>query len=142
MVKTKKVAAQEVHRQIEQQAGERVVREVRHIASIEVGRAVRQGDIYIHRVHGKHPHGKSRKSRQLAIGETRGSRHIAEAPAQVFEASTRPEWCGERTFLGPVIVAEERFLVTHPEHAHVSLPCGTYQVTHQTDARTLERVQD
>ena len=71
-------------------------------------------------------------------------RHVAEAPAQVFEGTTLPPRCGERTFLGPFFIVPEgdRGPVTHPEHDHFDLPPGCYQVTHQMDARTLDRVQD
>lgn len=134
--------AEQIHAQIETEAKAQAVPGVRCIDKIAIGKAVRQGDIYLHRVTATHPRGAACKSRQLAIGETRGSRHVVEATAQVFEGVAAPGWCQRRTLLGPLVVAETRFLVTHPEHAHMSLPPGTYQVTHQMDARTLQRVQD
>src|SRR5205085_2372667 len=112
------------------------------IEKIDVGCVVRQGDIYIHAVDSDHKHGEKSKSRQLALGETMGSRNVAEASAHVYAGTTLPEWCDRRTFLGPLVKAKKRFVVTHPEHAHVSLPAGEYQVTHQMDARTMARVQD
>lgn len=130
------------HAEIERLAKVNAKPEVRFIEKIAVGCVVRQGDIYIHAVEATHQRGKRLKSRQLAIGETMGSRHIAEAPASVFAGTTRPEWCDQRTFLGPLVKSKARFVVTHPEHAHVSLPPGEYQITHQMDARTMARVQD
>lgn len=132
----------QAHEEIERLAKANAAPEVRRIKDIAVGKVVRQGDIYLHRVDADHPKGKARKDRQLALGTTMGSRHVAESPAKVFEGAAAPTWCDQRTFLGPLIVAEKRFTVTHPEHAHVCLPAGTYQVTHQMDARTMERVKD
>lgn len=134
--------AVEVYGRIEREAAEKAVQEIRTIKDIEIGKSVRQGDIYIHRIADDHPHGKASKSRQLAIGNTPGSRHIAEAPSKVFAGVKAPDYCRQGTFLGPLVVSTERFTVSHPEHAHVSLPAGAYQVTHQMDAMTMQRVKD
>lgn len=134
--------AAEAHATIERLAKEKAVAEMRVVEAIAVGKVVRQGDIYIHRVNDDHVRGAQTEGRQLAMGQSTGSRHVAEAPAQVFEGIKAPEWCAFRIFLGPVIEAKDRFVVTHPEHAHVSLPAGVYQVTHQMDARTGKRVVD
>lgn len=136
------LSAVEVHGRIEREGREKAVHEMRHIKSLEVGQVMRQGDIYIHAVNPKHPCGKKLKSRQLAIGETQGSRHVAESPCTVFEGTTLPEWCREGTFLGPLVKSGKRFTVSHPEHAHVSLPAGCFQITHQMDAASRQRVQD
>jgi hypothetical protein len=138
---TKLMSAVEAHETIVREAKERAVQEVRRIDAIKPEQVVRQGDIYIHRVPDAHPRGKT-AARQLALGNTQGSRHVAEAPSKVFVGTTLPIGCQPRTFLGPLVESDERFTVTHPEHAHVSLPAGTYQVTHQMDARSLQRVQD
>ena len=115
----------------------------RHVHQIQVGQAVRQGDVYLVRVPDTHPHGATLAGRQLAIGTTRGSRHVAEAPAQVFAGTTAPQGL-VNPLLGPCVVVPEgeRAIVTHPEHAHVSLPAGVYQVTHQLNPRTQQRVSD
>ena len=134
--------ATEAHAEIQRLATEKAVPEVRFIDRIDIGKVVRQGDVYVHAVAENHPKGKEAKSRQLAIGTTQGSRHVAEAPSSVYEGTAAPEWCGQTTFVGPRIVSQERFTITHPEHAQVSLPPGHYQVTHQLDAKTLQRVQD
>src|SRR5690349_22119109 len=111
----------EAHDHIMEDAAAKVSTEVRHIAKMEIGKLVRQGDVYLHRVDAKHGHGPKTQNRQLAIGTTNGSRHIAEAPAEVFEGTAAPEWATRGTFLGPLIKASERFTISHPEHAHVSL---------------------
>ena len=128
--------------EIAEKANEAAINSPRIVHKIEVGQGVRQGDIYIWRVADNHAHGRKAKSRQLALGNTQGSRHIAEVPAKVFDGTTLPEWCDRRTFMGPCIESESRFTVSHPEHAHVELPPGRYQITHQMDARTMERVRD
>jgi hypothetical protein len=64
-----------------------------------------------------------------------------EGAAEVYLGTTPPEWA-KRALLGPMFRLFSRGTVTHPEHAHISLPAGTYQVTHQMDARTLQRVRD
>ena len=115
--------------------------EIRHIESMEISQVVRQGDVYLHRVKDKHKRGAIRTSRQLAPGVTMGSRHVAEGDVTIYEGTTDPPKT-TRLEIGPVIVALDRFTVTHPEHAHYSLPSGTYQVTYQLDPRTNQRVQD
>lgn len=127
---------------IEREAVANKVAETRVVKTIDVGQVVRQGDIYVHRVAAAHKRGRALTDRQLAVGATQGSRHVAEAPARVFEGTTAPEWCQPGALLGPCVVARRRLTISHPEHAHLSLPAGTYQVTHQRDARTGGRVQD
>ena len=117
----------------------------RVLTEFPVGKFVRQGDIYIHRVVGGHPCGKETKDLQLAQGNSMGSRHIAKGKkVKVFTGTTLPATCKEqRTFLGPLIVADGPFVVEHPEHAHIEIGvAGCYQVTHQMDAMTGDRVID
>ena len=124
------------------QTAQNNVHEERFIKVFAIGKCVRQGDIYIHRVNDDHKCGKELKINQLAHGTSKGSRHVAESPAICFEGIKAPDYCNANTFLGPLIKSEQRFIVSHPEHADFSLPAGCYQVTHQMDARTLERVRD
>lgn len=127
--------------QVEAAAAER--QDVRDFTRAEVGQAARQGDIYLHRVADDHPRGKRTPGHQLALGNTQGSRHVAEGDCEVLEGTERPSWCELGTFLGPlVVVGEDGATVTHPEHAHVALGPGCYQVTHQMDAATRDRVAD
>lgn len=117
------------------------VQETRRIKGMKVGQIVRQGDIYIHMVKDTHPHGKRSKNHQLAMGNTQGSRHIAPVEAEVYEGKKSPEWA-PNALLGPLFKLFKRATVTHPEHAHIDLETGCYQVTHQLDLKTLERVKD
>lgn len=141
-MKKKVLTAEEAHVEIERTAKEKAVQEIRTIEKIERGQFVRQGDIYIHRVYDDHPRGAKLESHQLALGDSTGSRHIAEAPADCFTGIRPPGGGDVQAFLGPLIVSLERFTVTHPEHAHFSLPAGTYQVVHQLDGRTRQRAID
>lgn len=135
---TNAVEAQEL---IQEKAKELAVQDKRTVLKMEVGQVVRQGDIYIHCVSPEHRRGAELKTRQLAMGESMGSRHIAEGAAKTYQGIQAPGWA-ETDLLGPCIVAELPFTVSHPEHAHIDLPAGVYQVTHQMDARTRKRVID
>lgn len=117
--------------------------EKRVVTSIEIGCAVRQGDIYLTRIPDGAARGKELQDRQLAPGTSQGSRHVvAGEGVRVFAAAgPRPE-LARGALLGPIVVAEQTFTVTHPEHAHFELPAGTYQCSFQMDPRTLARVED
>lgn len=130
--------------------------EVRVLRRVEIGATViHQGDVYLHPVADDHPRGKAMPGeRQVAVGNTIGSRHLAEGEnVKLFEGKklppgfSTPEWAKELTqeqingiFLGPVVTGATR--LSHPEHAHHCFPEGTYQVTYQGDPRTAERVRD
>lgn len=123
--------------------------EVRTARRIEIGHAIHQGDVYLHRVADDHPRGKELGSRQVAVGTTVGSRHVVEGDGvKVFAGQKlppgveEPAWVQQGSILGPVVVAEGPFNLTHPEHAHHALPKGTYQVTYQADFATQQRVLD
>ncbi len=132
---------QKAHQEVTETAERNASPEVRKIDGMKIGEAVRQGDIYLHMVKDDHARGAATKNRQLAIGDTQGSRHILAGEAEVFEGTKAPEWA-PNALLGPLFRLFKRATVTHPEHAHVDLEPGCYQVTHQMDARTLERVKD
>lgn len=114
---------------------------VRIVDEIEIGQAIRQGDIYVHCVSSDHPHGDKLNTSQLAEGNSKGSRHIAESPSVTYQGTIAPPTCST-TLIGPLIKSDKPFWISHPEHANFYLPPGTYQVTHQLDARTLKRVKD
>jgi hypothetical protein len=124
-----------------QAAAEQACPDTRVIRTIEVGQAIRQGDIYVTRVADKRiAHGGETAERQLAPGTSRGSRHCVAGAVSVYRPVP-----GDGQLAGPLIVALERFKVTHPEHAHFSLPPGTYRVTYQRDfnrEREVVRVSD
>lgn len=128
--------------------------ELRMVRVFEVGQHARQGDIYLRYLGPKMTSelkkklasrmGEETTNMQLAPGTNKGSRHIL-APSggtcTVYApAKGRPE------IEGPVFMTTERIVVTHPEHAHVSIPSGVYEVTFQVDHREEEakqrRVQD
>ena len=134
--------ATEALARVEREANEKHVTEVRRVARMEVGQVARQGDIYLHRVAKDHAKGRRIEERQLARGVTTGSRHVADAPAKIYEGTTRPAWCRDGTLLGPVVESSRRVVVTHPEHAWLDLPAGCYQVTYQRDERTGAAVRD
>lgn len=124
--------------------------EVRVVRRLEVGQVVQQGDVYLHRVAAEHPRGKrvGAGSVQIALGTGNGARHMAEGAVQVFAGSRLPEGVSApmdvrpEEILGPVIVADEPWRLTHPEHPHHRLPAGCYQVTYQYDPQTMRRVAD
>ena len=116
---------------------------------IEIGHCIHQGDVYCHRVDDNHPKGKriGDTAVQIALGTGNGARHVAEG-AEVYQGVKLPNWVTPpmdveaSEITGPVIVASESFLITHPEHAAHQLPAGAYQVTYQYDPRTMRRVAD
>lgn len=118
------------------EAAESSPADVRFIRTMQIGDVARQGDVYCMRVADDVGRGKETAERQLAPGTTKGSRHVVVGEVRVFEPARR----GEQ--VGPIVVAEQRFVVEHPEHAHFSLPAGTYQVGYQLDYQTRRRVAD
>lgn len=129
------------------------------VADCKVGSCpAHQGDVYVHRVADNHPRGGPLGTNQVAVGDTIGSRHVAVgSQLQVFKGQQlpsyfrKPKWAVDNglsdeavraIFLGPVVVAGETWCLEHPEHAHHTMPPGTYQVTYQADARSRERVRD
>lgn len=122
---------------------------VRVTRRIEIGSVVHQGDVYIVRVADNFPRGNELGTRQVAVGNTIGSRHIAEGVGVTVYAGTQlpnfvkaPEWCRAGDMQGPVVVATATWTLTHPEHAHHQIPAGTFCVINQADFATRQRVQD
>lgn len=140
MSATTTITAIEAHTQVTEGA-RKSSKERRVLRALKVGQVVRQGDIYLHRVPDDHPHGQELETRQLAEGTTQGARHLVESGARIYEGTTTPPGC-DVPFLGPLVRARTRLLVSHPEHAEMDLPRGTYQVTHQQDLLTMQRVLD
>lgn len=100
---------------------------LRWVRVCKEGDEIRQGDIYLYPLDQEPAHGESGADRQLAPGTTRGSRHIIEGEAEVYATEA------EDVLAGPIVHALERVTLTHPEHAHVSLPAGWYEVRYQRD---------
>ncbi|MHC4977037.1 MAG: hypothetical protein ACYTF7_10590 [Planctomycetota bacterium] len=130
--------ASEVIERIEREAEERP--EVRVINEARPGYKIRQGDVYLEFLAVTPSNvGPLTTDRQLAPGSTQGSRHVAEGDVTVYAAPT-----GASALTGPVIVAKDRWTLTHPEHAHFDMPAGTCRVTFQRDHEMEEiaRVRD
>lgn len=111
--------------------------ETRFVRAIGVGEYVRQGDIYVVRIDTL-PRGMTEtQDRQLAPGATQGSRHVAEGDLTVHRRTDTRE-----VGIGPVVRARQEWRLAHPEHAHMVLPSGDYQIRYQVDERTKRAVQD
>lgn len=121
---------------IQQDAQQHAAPDLRMVRTIDVGQHVRQGDVYIERIAPDAAHGASITDRQLAPGTTKGSRHCVDGDVRLFAPSGEVD-----PLTGPIIDASERFTVTHPEHAHISLPSGRYAVTYQRDYAAEERTR-
>jgi len=124
--------------------------DVRIIRRMEIGSVIQQGDLYVHRLPEKHARGKqiAAGKAQVALGDNMGARHVAEGEIAVFASTTLPAGVkapmdvSASEICGPVVVARDTWSLTHPEHAHFTLPAGVYGVTYQYDPRTMRRVQD
>lgn len=119
-------------------ANAKEAREPRFVRAMPLDAHVRQGDIFLWPLEKKPQGCTPRADRQLALGKTVGSRHVCEVGPQLYDLPAK----SQHMLLGPVIEAPKRFTVTHPEHAHVSLPRGLYQVGYQLDLRTRRAVAD
>lgn len=132
-----------------------------HRGKMPIGNAARQGDVYIHRI-GAVPTAWDvlvTEHQQVALGATVGSRHIADGPAisvfwpkslnaalaeidGVIKGFRRKLGDGTGPCIGPVVVAERGWELTHPEHAHHRFDAGIYLTTYQLDRRTMRQVTD
>jgi hypothetical protein len=132
----------EIMKEIETKAQEINTQELRVISQHIIGKAVRQGDIYIHMVENDFEVGQEINVKQIVDGTSIGSRHILDGNVIVYEGKVLPKWVASNYPLGKAFDVKSRCIVTHPEHAHVELPKGRYVVTHQMDLRTLQKVSD
>lgn len=119
-------------------------KETRNVKNIPIGKVIRQGDIYIHRVTDNHPIGDMLSIRQIADGTSIGSRHILIGDVKVYQGIQLPSYVNKLWPLGYTFdVGKEGATVTHPEHAHIDICVeGRYVVTHQMDIQTMRRVSD
>ena len=123
------------------------LKDTRVVEAIKTGQWARQGDVYIVAIDpAEVENWKPTDNRQLAHGETAGSRHTVDSSVTVLANpggyTTQVISRGVARLLGPQIQAKDRFTVSHPEHADISLPAGNYQVCFQCDPQTQKRVQD
>jgi len=112
------------------------------IGSPSLGDVVRQGDIYLVCID-KLPAGKKTENRQLAEGNTQGSRHIVTGDVQIVTPNSAHPGV-DRVLCGPAFHCNEAAEVTHPEHGNKILPKDTtWRVTFQRSfAEEVRRVQD
>lgn len=129
-------------------AGVKPDESVRVTRRMEIGSVDRQGDVYVARVADDHPRGTETGVRQVAVGSTVGARHVTAGRVKVYEGRQLPDFVKPYrdvppdAYLGPVVVADEPWMLTHPEHADHQLPAGTFQVTYQVDPVEARRVLD
>jgi hypothetical protein len=125
------------------------------VAVVSSGDVVRQGDVYLIALDVAPKKAAAFVGRQLAPGETQGSRHFAEGDCELYRpdeaeatqilARLIPETNGERQFFGPVIRAHGAVEITHPEHGNRTLPGDgqVYLVTYQRTGReAMRRAED
>jgi hypothetical protein len=112
------------------------------IGSPSIGDVVRQGDLYLVNIE-KLPEGKKLEDRQLAEGNTQGSRHIVQGDVTLVSPNTAHPGI-DRVLCGPAFHCNEAAEVTHPEHGNKILPKDTtWRVTFQrAHAEEMRRVQD
>lgn len=149
----------EVIAKIQEQANENQANPVLRVVEIpelKTGECYRQGDLYIFKVADDHPVGKELDRRQLADGQSIGQRHvITGGEFKVYESvkcPVLPRGYGEieelnaragKGYAFDILKLDDDARNAHPEHSHfVFKQCGRYQVHHQTDLYTLERVAD
>lgn len=117
--------------------------QTRVVSNMKLSQAVRQGDVYLVKIEKDVSGLKPLNGTQLVPGTTKGSRHCAESPARLFEDDgAEIKGIAPTALRGPVVDSPERFEVSHPEHAHISLPGGTYQALYQLDFKAQQRVAD
>jgi hypothetical protein len=118
----------------------------RVINEIAVGHHVRQGDVYLQRISSFNKSDyEVTNERQLAEGNTKGASHTVDASVTVYKPVNKQNVKTQNNgfiMLGPVIESKDRFTLMHKQHAHFSMPAGTYQVSYQIDPQTMSRVLD
>ena len=106
------------------------------LESFSVGDVSHQGDLTIIAISRLPKSAKPRASRQLADGNTQGSRHVLERggvydcdPAEVATLVKSATGCDvPENFFGPVFVSPQDPTaddLTHPEHGNQGFPAGT-----------------
>lgn len=126
-------------------------------ASFEIGDVAHQGDLIIVRIAALPKIARPRSNRQLADGNTQGSRHVMER-GDVYDAKPADvaELVRQATglivpvdYLGPVVVSPTEPTaddLTHPEHGNQGFPAGAVcAVVYQRNLDSEERearVQD
>lgn len=107
-------------------------------AAASPGETHRQGDLYVTLLVGLPPMPTIQPTsprRQLAVGNTQGSRHCLDSLSGV----KCYEWSDATPFDGPILDISQERVIEHPEHGHLILPPGVYGVTYQRDLDAEER---
>ncbi len=105
--------------------------------AMKPGEYARQGDLYLIAIKARPKGSKAIASTgevQLAQGATMGSRHML----QMREGIAFYRVASPGPLDGGTIVAKSRAYISHPEHAHMDLPPGTYAVRYQQDLMSEE----
>jgi hypothetical protein len=127
-------------------------------ATFDPGDVSHQGDLIIVSIGTLPRSARPRKNRQLAEGDTQGSRHVLEhgeifdadpeAVASLILKATEKAGCACRVdprYIGPVFVAPAEPTpddLTHPEHGNQGFPAGTVcAVVYQRNLDAEEREQ-
>lgn len=102
-------------------------------ASWPVGSAAHQGDVILVRIESLPSGAKPRANRQVAEGDTQGSRHIldggsiydvpAKSVAKAVKSACPKSDVGEQ-YCGPVFVTDESTALRHPEHGDHEYEAG------------------
>ena len=100
---------------------------VRVVPVCRPGEGIRQGDVYVHALPFVPPHGRVLATRQLVQAGSTSRGHVIEGDAALYERDRAGR------FDGPLLELRSRAVLTHPEHAPISLPAGWYDVRYQID---------
>jgi len=126
------------------------------VGTVSPGDVIRQGDLYLVALGDlKGIETTPIADRQLAPGETQGSRHVIAGPADMLKASS-PNAVASRinklvrdarvepALVGPLVLAGAGCELTHPEHGNFQLPAGElFAVVYQRAfAEEVRRQQD
>lgn len=123
-------------------------KKVKRVKGLSVGECYRQGDIYVFKVSDNHPVGDELKRDQIADGVSLGARHrLLGGKFKIYAGKQAPNFVRDlnaRVGLGYAFdVCEHGVINDHPEHDnYVFEQTGRFQVIHQVDLRTLQRVAD
>lgn len=123
------------------------------LEGLSIGNTCHQGDIIIVPISRLPSSARRRANRQLAEGDTQGSRHVLQR-GEIYDApATETAWLvreatgcivGEQ-YIGPVFVSPEDPTaddLTHPEHGNQGFPAGMVcAVVYQRNLDAEEREQ-
>ena len=106
----------------------------------------RQGDLYIFRVSDNWEVGEEVKRDKISDGVSLGSTHILMGDFKVYRGVKAPDFISDlhkKVCIGYAFDAKDNTVLTHQEHDNfLFVDGGRFQVCHQVDLRTLNRVAD